>query len=343
MIVIDKRCNLPLRLAGKLRPETSRLRFASLNFDDSLTLRLKALVSESDAQGITLPWLALAVKTLALTHADARSVIADLKPSDGEAVAGVYLDASIKVLDVCNSVVAEISRRQQRNLLLNYALHLLKGFSGEREKLRRAADSLRDLEDSPREENLGAQTVAILQELTDTIGEAPRVRLAARRKIVLRTIYAVNAVSVLVLGAVSAALFNLPDCAAGVRVRDEFPWAAAYNEFRKKVDEMVCRRPRGKAEEVEPAEAAIATLIIAVDDVAHIGNSMGSDGRVRRLENAITEVEEAADGLSVGLDRVSCEVNDFFSVVLSTRSAFLDLLRSSPITGRPVSDPDLSP
>ncbi|CAN6481738.1 unnamed protein product [Victoria cruziana] len=328
MIFIDKRCHLPVRLAGKLRHETSRLRFASSNFDDNLTRRLKDLGSASNTPGFTLPWLSLAVKTLASTHADARSVIADLKPSDGEAVASVYLDASIKVLDICNSIVAEISRREQRSLLLNYALHLLRGFSGDEEKLRRAADTLGDLAGLPREEKLRDPTAAILRELTDTIGGAPRFHFASRRKIILKTIYAVNAVSVLVLGAVSAALFNLPDFALGLRVRGEYAWAEAYEECRNKVGDMVARRPGGNAEEVELAEAGIATLIGAVGDAMNIGSAVGGDGRVRKLEIAIREVEEAGERLSVGLDRLSSEVNDFFRVVLSTRSAFLDLLRT---------------
>ncbi|RVW59688.1 UPF0496 protein 4 [Vitis vinifera] len=98
----------------------------SCSFDDALIRRLKALNPPS----LTLSWLSLAVDFLSTIHAEVRSLISNLKPSASDDSLACFLDDSVKLLDVCNSISSEIERLRQRRLLINFVIHLL-DFSGE--------------------------------------------------------------------------------------------------------------------------------------------------------------------------------------------------------------------
>ncbi|KAM1122456.1 hypothetical protein ACFX2I_004006 [Malus domestica] len=90
-----------------------------------------------------------AVDFVTLTHSKARNLISDLKvaPPLDDSLAW-YLDHSVKLLDLCNSISVEIKRLRQRRLHFTFVLHLLGDRRGEEllspENIRRSRKSLSD-------------------------------------------------------------------------------------------------------------------------------------------------------------------------------------------------------
>nr|MCA0772546.1 hypothetical protein [Vibrio vulnificus] len=80
---------------------------------------------------LSFSWMNLAMELLCQTHADIKNVIAQLElpVCDWEDKwMDVYLDNSIKLLDICIAFGSELSRLSQGNLFLQCGLHYLKDY-----------------------------------------------------------------------------------------------------------------------------------------------------------------------------------------------------------------------
>lgn len=146
-------------------------------------------------------------------------------------------------------------------------------------------------------------------------GDPPRGKISAVR----RAMYAVGAVSRLVVGAVIAVLGGGDKgYLDGISVSGEFPWAEAFNKVAAAVSGAL---GEGFAGEVEAAEASVRRLAIVMD-----GDDDGE--KTEKLRSAVKDAERATDEMTDGLDRLSKDVNGLFRAALCTREAALRRFRS---------------
>ncbi|KAJ6350542.1 hypothetical protein OIU78_006659 [Salix suchowensis] len=183
---------------NKQKKKKKKLDLISHPFDESLLRRLNTLCNSQFSFTIDLSWLSSALAFLAFTHNQAVTLLSTPKLSSS---LNLYLDESLKLLDLCNSITSEIERLRHRQLLLKYALHLINN-SEDAEKLRRARASLRDWDNnskgsrSDRTKNLEHSAM----DLAFMLKEVPRGKISPDERIVRRTIYSVGLVTVLVAG-----------------------------------------------------------------------------------------------------------------------------------------------
>lgn len=301
----------------------------SCSFDDALIRRLKALNPPS----LTLSWLSLAVDFLSTIHAEVRSLISNLKPSASDDSLACFLDDSVKLLDVCNSISSEIERLRQRRLLINFVIHLL-DFSGEGpapEKLKKARDSLADWANCPRgftKRRFENDVKVLIHDLARGLGNAPRGKISSVERLVRRTVYTVGAMTVFFAGVVVFSLYGLPDLVA-IQIPAEFAWADSFAELQTTISEKI---KGSKIGELNGVETRIRTVCDAVDDVAR-GDP--EKDKKERLKDAVKELATAAKTFSEGLDGLHNGVNGMFHTVLGARNDMLDSYRVGGNGGKP--------
>ncbi|URD72998.1 hypothetical protein MUK42_36327 [Musa troglodytarum] len=282
-------------------------------FEDALAARLLSLLPLPDSSpSLALSWLARAVRLLALTLSDAAALLPDATSSSDRHAVAAYLDSGVALLDACNAASAEADRLLRRRLHLCFALHLLSSSDEGRnpEKLRRARDSLAEWRSSsPRPTGGLARSLAPAQ--------PPRGKLSAVR----RAIYAVEAVSFLLSGALASALGG-GDVPALVPA--DLPWA---NEYRK-VAAAVSHKLAGDCSpaELEAVESAVKKMTDVMDGIQSNGD--GDNGESFR--KAVGAAEKATGELTEALDAVSGAVNELFRSALALRNTALHGFRAGP-------------
>lgn len=323
----------PFRTVAK-RSVPNNLDLICRSFDENVLRRLKTLTSTSNSPSISLSWLSLAVDFLSSTHDEAQTVISNLRSSCAthDDSLALYLNHSVKLLDVCNSISSEIERLRQRRLLINFVLHLFKNPGGHgiqvpaTDKLRRAGDSLSDWEKNLPSNRRGFQIQdpeALVRDLASAIGAAPRGKVSSAGQVIQRTIYAVGLVTVFVAGVSVSALYGRPDVSK-VRVPAEFLWADEFNGLQSaSFGELKRRFFEGERKGLLAEPDEVATCAKRLRGVIDGGEA---DKR-ERLETAVNELEKATAAFSEGVDSLTNGVNGFFHKVLTTRTGVLDNYR----------------
>uniref|UniRef100_M1AC59 Bypass1 n=1 Tax=Solanum tuberosum TaxID=4113 RepID=M1AC59_SOLTU len=98
------------------------------SFEQTLAGRLKSLKPGGKEDILSLSWMKQAISTLCAVHTDVKTLITDLElpVSDwDEKWIGVYLDNSLRMLDMCVAYSSEISRLSQGHLYFQCSLHKL--------------------------------------------------------------------------------------------------------------------------------------------------------------------------------------------------------------------------
>ncbi|KAL5983023.1 hypothetical protein ACLOJK_017103 [Asimina triloba] len=319
----------PFGSAGhKLNPSPSKnANLISKSFDENLLRRLDTL----DPPSIAYSWLSRAVDLLSSTHAEAEALISDLTASGPKKSLPSFLDDSVKVMDVCNSITAEIERLRQGRLLIHFALHLLRPADPVRVvpapgSLSKARDSLAEYGKST---PLGKKSLtlessaALIRDLARAIGAPQRGKIRTADNALRHVIYAAGAMTVFVAGAIVAILAGLPDVVVVLPVPSEFLWSEKFNAIQAAVSGQIRKRSSGDekrhAEEREDVELAVRTTF---DVIAEEGET-----DTERLRNAVKELETATKEFSDGLERLLDGVNGFFRAVLCTRNTVLNSFR----------------
>ncbi|XP_004298618.1 PREDICTED: UPF0496 protein 4-like [Fragaria vesca subsp. vesca] len=299
----------------------NKLDLITAAFDDALLRSLKTL----SAPSISLCWLSKAVEFLAVAHAEARRLIfSSLEVTVLDDALASYLDDSVKLLDICNSVSAEIERLRQRRIFLALAVHLL----GDG-KVRRAREALTEGEEARRAASgfgKANNAEALVKDLALALlrSAPPRGKISKVARVVRRTVYAVGLVTVFVAGALVSAMEGTPETVT-VRAPAEYSWAESLNELGTEVSGELKRR-FGKEERTK------GLLLEEVDDVAtRVGEAceMAEEDteRKERLNDVVKEVERAMGSFSDGLEGLSKGMNVMFHGVLSNRNFMLNHVR----------------
>nr|XP_043624090.1 UPF0496 protein 4-like [Erigeron canadensis] len=303
--------------------------FIANSFHQNLLNHLKTLnLTASDPPEISLSWLSTAVSVLTSIHSESEHHISDLKLSD-HSYQVLYMDYSLKVLDLCNLISFAVKNLTEKRLLINYSLRLL-NFAGDLppvEKLNKAKEkitrSVEKPEESVVEAEKGARAAALIDELTVMIGKLVRPRgkiLATETDFIRRMFYTVAVITVFISRLLVTVLFGGGrDSNEFIRVSDDFDWAESVNAMQTRMFEVI-KRNVNKALEVDNVEMKAVTVRDLINDIV---SDDGADKAA--LDDGVKELASAGKTFSDGVDALTNGVNGLFSAVLKTRNGRLDI------------------
>uniref|UniRef100_A0A0D6R877 Uncharacterized protein n=1 Tax=Araucaria cunninghamii TaxID=56994 RepID=A0A0D6R877_ARACU len=331
------------RMVGPKRSsdQSSKLDQTLKAFETALTERLKQLKPKNIKGFLTLSWLQQAMGVLSATHKDLKPLIADLQfPATewDEKWMDQYLDDTLKLMDICIALNAEISKLQENQLLVQYVMHLLDSSGGipSTEKLLRAKDSLRDLMEETnlqRENRNGTNSgkngkiencTAILQRLSKGL-QFGKLKLPAKGKVLVRAMHGVKATTIFVCSVVASALSGSIAPLIELQVPEQFLWSAAFTSLQRDVHGEIklifTKGGAGILKELQILGTATEGVYSAVEKI------FDKTGESDQIRSATQELGQSVRLLAQGLDTLTQQVNDFFQIVLNGRNALLDSLR----------------
>ncbi|KDP28585.1 hypothetical protein JCGZ_14356 [Jatropha curcas] len=275
------------------------------------------------------------METLCETHADIKTLITNLElpvTDWDEKWIDLYLDISVKLLDICIAFSSELARLNQGHLLLQCVLHNLE--SDASKQFVRARSSLDSWRQHISSKNTRIQNCrSILDDLVRSLN-LPKVKNSAKGKVLMRAMYGVKVQTVFVCSVFAAAFSGSSKNLSDLDVPDTILWAQAYSNLQTNVNMEI-------REIFSSGKFTVLKELDAVDLIAKKLYPLIQDGvqavEVEAFKNSVSDLKKGAEKLSQGLDLLANGVDGFFKVVLSGRDALLCSLR---ISG-PVADPTL--
>lgn len=295
-------------------------------FEATLEERLKKLIPKSKDEMLSLSWMTLAMQALCESHNDIKTLITDLElpvHEWDEKWIDVYLDISVKLLDICIAFSSELSRMNQGHLLLQCALHNLGSSSSE--QYVRACSSLDGWKQhigsgNPRIEKCGS----ILDDLLKSL-DLPKVKKSAKGKVLMQAMFGVKVQTVFVCNVFAAAFSGSIKNLSDLDVADIYSWAPTFKRLQDLVNEEIrVRFSSGRftvLNELEAVDSSVKELYPIIQGVVDTIET-------ESLAKVVGELGRATEKLSQGLDLLTKEVDSFFQVLLTGRDALLSNLRS---------------
>lgn len=298
---------------------------AARSFDEKVILHLKTLDLAPNSSNISLSWLSAAVSFLSTVHSEAEDQISNLK-SEADDYQALYMDYSLKVLDLCNLISSAVQRLTDRRLLMNFSLRLL-NFTDQipsPEKLNKAKDalarSLDDTKESAKEK--GRRAKDLMEEMAVVLGKLlPRSKTSSGRDLIRRTFYALGVLTVIIGSVLVAVLYGDFDVVE-LRVPAEFLWAGSVNGVQTQIFDLIKPKQNALLELDNVTSQAVVVRDLLQVVVSDGGDNV--DDRVR-LEDGVKELGTAAKKFSEGIDALTNGVNGMFRTVLKTRNGRLDI------------------
>ncbi|KAK6918339.1 Protein ROH1-like [Dillenia turbinata] len=302
---------------------------ALTRFEKKLGDRLWKLVPENKNDIVSLSWMRRAIQSLCETHTDIKDVMSELDfpVSDWDVKwVDVYLDNSVKLLDICIAFSSELSRLNQGHLLLQFVLHNLDASSSK--QLMRASTSLDGWRQhisskNPRVENC----LSILYNLIQSLN-LPKVKNSAKGKVLMRAMYGVKVQTVCICNMLAAAFCGSAKNLVDLHIDDRgnYLWANAFKELQIRVNTEIRDLFRTGRSSVLKELEAVDTSVKALEPMTRDGVKP-EEGNL--FQDRIADLGNGAEKLSRGLDLLTKEVDHFFQIVLSGRDALLSNLRVS--------------
>ncbi|KAF8113005.1 hypothetical protein N665_0058s0102 [Sinapis alba] len=305
----------------KNQPALSPKLLSLLNtFETNLASSITKLVPKEKSQILTLSWMSQAMVSLCHTHNAIKALITDLElpVSDWEDKwVDVYLDISVKLLDLCNAFSSELSRLNQGHLFLQFAFHNLE--TNASQNLPKAQSSLDTWKQHIVSKNPRLESChSILTSLVQTLN-LPKVKNSAKGKVLMRALYGVKVKTLYISGVFAAAFSGSSQNLLYVTVSNELPWAQSFmemqNTMNSEIKSIFLSDGLTVLKELEAVDSGVKNLSPAIQQ-GSIDSIM-----LQPLKDSVTE-------LTNGLDLVSKEVDGFFKILLSGRDTLLENLRS---------------
>ncbi|KAH9604142.1 hypothetical protein KSS87_010482 [Heliosperma pusillum] len=296
-------------------------------FEETLTGRLRELKPVSTDDVFSISWMVLAMKLLSETHNDIKSLITDLELPvydwDNKWI-DVYLDNSVKLLDISNGLSSELSRLNQGQLLLHLVLRRLEGKSStDLSKAKSSVDNWKQLiaTRNPRVENCIININKLLVSL-----EFPKVKNSAKGKVLMRAIYGVRMASLFICSIFVSAFTGSDKKLIDLKVTGTPLWEGAFNELQTsiygEIRNLVSSGRNLLLKELEAVDINVTELYPMIHEHKEPAESDA-------FQKSFTDLGNKVDKLSSGLDLLSKEVDGFFQIVMSGRDALLCNLRVS--------------
>ncbi|CAM0956511.1 unnamed protein product [Alopecurus aequalis] len=239
------------------------------SYEDAVALSLRKLKPENSLEVLTFSWMRLAVDCLSELHASIVTLITELElpVSDWDQKwVDIYLNSSVKLLDVCIALSSELARLDQAQLLVQYVLHVLDTGGGlpSLKQLKRAEVSLKEWMDKvgttcPRLDNCSTA----LQELAGSLC-LMKVKNSAKGKVLMRALYGIEAVTVFICSVFVAALIGSPKPLVELHVPRKFGWSQAFSDLNvtisRELRTQLSRESVAAVKELEEVEACAKKL-----------------------------------------------------------------------------------
>ncbi|CAL4942708.1 unnamed protein product [Urochloa decumbens] len=265
------------------------------SYENGLASSLRKLKPEAASNVLTLSWMKLAVDCLSELHANIATLITELElpVSDwDEKWVDIYLNSSVKLLDICIALSSELARLDQGQLLVQYVLHVLDSGNQvpSQEQLKRAEASLkewmeRSSERSPRLDNC----LTALQELSGNLS-LMKVKHSAKGKVLMRALYGIEAVTVFICSVLVAILSGSSKALVELDVPEKFGWSKAFNDVHKAISGELSKLTRGSVAAVKELEEVelCARQLHALTSVSQLEDKNAS------LAHAVSQSKEVA-------------------------------------------------
>lgn len=294
-------------------------------FEDTLATRFKKLKPKDSSEILSLPYMIMCLQLSSETYNDITSFITALElPVSGwdNKWIDVYLDNSIKLLDISIAFSSEISRLSQGQLLLQYSLRNLNDSSSvDMEKALSSLDSWRQHISSknPRIESC----FSLIDKLVELL-HLPKVKNSPKGKILMRALYGVKVQTLFVCSVFVAAFTGCSKKLVDLGVPEEHIWASAFMDLQSSVNgeirHLVANGRNIVVKELEAVDMGAKKLFSMLEN--------GGEAIVsKELQTTVGKVKTNAETLSTGLDGLAKEVDGFFQIVMSGRDALLSNLR----------------
>ncbi|KAI4303379.1 hypothetical protein MLD38_039019 [Melastoma candidum] len=235
------------------------------DFEESLAGRLKALEPKVADDVLTFSWLTSAMNSLCETHKDVKNLISalELPVCDWEDKwIDVYLDISVKLLDICIAFSSELSRLNQGRLLVQCGLHNLESHSPKQYiRARSSLDGWRNQTTSknPRMESC----FSLLDSLMGSL-DLPKVKNSSKGRVLMRAMYGVKVQTVFVCSVFHASLSGSTKNLVSINVANSFLWASTFTHLLTSVNSGIrSRLASGRAivcKELEAVDVNIKEL-----------------------------------------------------------------------------------
>ncbi|CAA7406785.1 unnamed protein product [Spirodela intermedia] len=327
-------------------------------FEKNLAERFKNLKENVESEILNLSWMCDAMESLSETHTDIKNLITDLQfpisDWDGQWM-DMYLDNSVKLLDICISFSSEISRLDRCQLLLRYALHVIDSADSPSEKqLNSVRTSLSDWMQQINSRNSKLKdSHKILEELKKSL-YLPKAKNSNKGKILMRAMHGVKVQTIFVCTVFLAALMKSSTPLMDLQVSEKFLWVESFTDLQSYANREIRKRESCSGvlklrdlEAVSYSAEKLLCLIPGSDELLSRNmlkeNSLGrnedesvQDGdaqnnQIEGVEQSVIELSETAEKFADRLDVLSKRVGDFFQIVLSGRDALLCNLRGSDV------------
>ncbi|XP_051132810.1 protein BPS1, chloroplastic-like isoform X2 [Andrographis paniculata] len=296
------------------------------DFEESIAKHLVKLKPAEKEDVLSMFWLRSAMESLCGIHTEIKVLITELELPVcdwDEKWIDVYLDSSVKLLDICIAFNSEISQLNQGHLFLQSALHTL-GSASENQfvKARSSLDGWKQHVGckNPRLDKCFSAMESLVLAL-----DLPKIKNSSKGKVLMRAMYGVKAVTLFICSAFAAALSGSANKMIDIQARETL-WAEAFTDLQTFVNTEIRNRYSNGAltvlEELEAVDASVKTLYPIVQDGV-------SPIQAEAIHELKSDLETSADQFSRGLDQLAKEVDRFFQVVLTGRDALLGNLRNS--------------
>lgn len=302
-------------------------------FEETLAARLTKLKPVQKDDVFSSTWMILAMQQLSETHNDIKTLITELELPvhdwDDKWI-DIYLDNSVKLLDICNGFNSELSRLSQGQLLLHLVLRNLEGKnSDDLKKAKSSVDSWRQHIDNGNARI--EKCMPIIDQLTESL-ELPKVKNSAKGKVLMRAMYGVKMETLFICSIFVSAFTGSDKKLIDLKVTGTPLWAGAFNDLQTcvhtEVRNLVSCGRNVLLKELESVDDTVKELYPMIQDTKECVES-------EAYKKSFTGLREKAEKLSCGLDLLTKEVDGFFRIVLSGRDALLCNLRVSSVFDPP--------
>lgn len=295
-------------------------------FEENLAGRLRKLKPVGKEDVLCLTWMTSAMELLCGIHADIKVLITALELPvcdwDDKWI-DVYLDNSVKLLDICIAFSSEISRLKQGHLFLRCLLHDLDSASSKQfVQARSSLDGWRQHmgAKNPRLDNI----FSVMDSFAQTL-DLPKIKNSSRGKVLMRAMYGVKVVTLFICSVLAAAFSGSAKKLMDLPVPETSSWAQAFSDLQTYVNSEIRNMHPDKVSVFLKELEAVETGVRKVDSIVQNGAENPIEGEV--LQKSKSDLGKSGGELSQGLDLLAKEVDSFFQVVLTGRDALLSNLR----------------
>jgi len=306
----------PFRMILPKSSYSSAKHFSLLTaFEQTLANTIRNLIPKNNTEALTFSWIRRAIKSLSETHANIKTLINTLKfpvSNWDEKSMDLYLDNSIKVLDVCNTLTSELSKLDQSQLHLKYALHML---DSDDTSITRVHKSLHDYMEKVHSDNPKLESChSVLEELASTL-HLVKVKKSSKGVVLTRALYGVKVLTVFICNIFMVAVSGSSKQPIILEVSGECLWAQTFNDLQVGIN-----RQFGKIGMVKELEVVNAH----VKELHNLCVGMEKETAVMAaLKKTSPKLGGDAEHFAIELDLLSKELEEFFQLVLEGRNALL--------------------